>query len=168
MSSFRPRRPSAALVVSVIALIVALGGTAYAGGLVPGKNTVGTKQLKRNAVTTSKIKNGQVTNSKISNGAVTASKINPTGLTVPNALQANTATTAGSATNATNATNATKPPRPAPWPRSPFVRAPRKPLPPAAPPPRVRIRAIPRAQSRVRQAWWRSLEGFTRWSEVRR
>ena len=107
MSSFRPRRPSAALVVSVIALIVALGGTAYAGGLVPGKNTVGTKQLKKNAVTTSKIKNGQVTNSKLANGAVTASKINPTGLTVPNALHANTATTAGSATSAATATNAT-------------------------------------------------------------
>ncbi len=54
MSSFRPRRPSAALVVSIVALIVALGGTAYAGGLVPGKNTVGTKQLKNNAVTTEK------------------------------------------------------------------------------------------------------------------
>ena len=99
MTSFRPRRPRAALVISVIALIAALGGTAYAG-VVLGKNSVGTKQLKNGAVTTKKIKDG----------AVTAAKINSTGLTVPNAVHAtsaNSATTATSATNATNATNAT-------------------------------------------------------------
>ena len=93
MSKYRPRRPSASLVVAVVALIMALGGTAYAGGLVPGKNTVGSKQLKRNAVT----------NSKIKNGAVTGSKLNLTGVTVPNANHANTA---DSATNANTANNA--------------------------------------------------------------
>jgi hypothetical protein len=86
------RRPSPALVVAFVALLVALGGTAYAF-TVPN-NSVGTKQLKNGAVTTKKIKNG----------AVTASKINPTGLTVPNALHANSANTAGNATTATNAT----------------------------------------------------------------
>jgi hypothetical protein len=96
MSRFRPGRPSPALVVATIALIAALGGTAYAGFSLP-KNSVGTKQLKKNAVTTSKIKNG----------AVTAGKINPAGLTVPNALHANSSNTASSATNATNATTAT-------------------------------------------------------------
>jgi hypothetical protein len=90
------RRPSPALVVAFVALLVALGGTAYAGFSVP-KNSVGTKQLKNGAVTTSKIKNG----------TVTKSKINTSGLTVPNALFANSAGSAGSATNATNATNAT-------------------------------------------------------------
>jgi hypothetical protein len=93
---FRTRRPSPALVISIVALLVALGGTAYAGITIP-KNSVGTKQLKDGAVTTKKIKNG----------TVTASKINTSGLTVPRALQANSATTAGSATTATNATNAT-------------------------------------------------------------
>jgi hypothetical protein len=90
------RRPSPAMAVALVALLVALGGTAYAGITIPN-NSVGTKQLKNRAVTTKKIKNG----------TVTASKINTSGLTVPNALHANSADTAGSATDATNATNAT-------------------------------------------------------------
>jgi hypothetical protein len=87
---FTLRAPSPAMAVALVALFVALGGTSYAAFSLP-KNSVGTKQLKKNAVTTSKIKKG----------AVTASKINTAGLTVPNALHANsanTATTAGSAT----------------------------------------------------------------------
>jgi hypothetical protein len=76
-------RPSPALVVSLIALFVALGGTSYAAFAVPA-NSVGTKQLK----------NAAVTGAKIKNGAVTASKINAAGLTVPNADHATSADTA--------------------------------------------------------------------------
>jgi hypothetical protein len=47
-------RPSPALVVATVALIVALGGTSYAAFTLP-KNSVGTKQLKNNAVTLVKI-----------------------------------------------------------------------------------------------------------------
>jgi hypothetical protein len=83
------------MVVATTALFLALGGTGYAAFSLP-KNSVGTKQLRSGAVTTKKIKNG----------AVTAAKINTTGLTVPNALHANSATTAGSATNASHATAA--------------------------------------------------------------
>jgi cytoskeletal protein RodZ len=89
----RFRAPSPALVISLLALFVALGGTSYAAITLP-KNSVGAKQLKKNAVTGAKIKNG----------AVTASKINTKGLTVPDAFRA---TSADSATNATNATHAT-------------------------------------------------------------
>src|SRR6202020_984299 len=96
MSRLHLRGPSPALVVSVVALVVALGGTSYAAFSLP-KNSVGSKQLKKNAVTTSKIKNG----------SVTASKINTSGLTVPNAQNANHANSADSATNAANAANAT-------------------------------------------------------------
>lgn len=96
MSNFRIRRPSAALVVSVVALIAALGGTSYAAFSLP-KNSVGTKQLKNGAVTTQKIKNG----------GVTASKLDVTGVTVPGALHANHADTAANAINATDAMNAT-------------------------------------------------------------
>jgi hypothetical protein len=92
----RLRRPSPALVISIVALIAALGGTSYAAFTLP-KNSVGTKQLKKNAVTTKKIKNG----------AVTAKKINPAGLTVPNALHANHADTAGTAGHASTADSAT-------------------------------------------------------------
>jgi hypothetical protein len=95
MSTLRPRAPSPALVVSVIALIVALGGTSYAAFTLPS-NSVGSQQLTNGAVTTKKIKNG----------AVTASKINTTGLTVPSALHANSADSATHAANSTNAVRA--------------------------------------------------------------
>jgi hypothetical protein len=54
MSRFTLRRPSPALVVSVIALMISLGGTSYAAFTLP-KNSVGTKQLKNKAVTAGKI-----------------------------------------------------------------------------------------------------------------
>lgn len=92
----RLRAPSPALVVALIALFVALGGTSVAAISALPKNSVGTKQLKNKAVTSTKIKNG----------AVTAAKINPSGLTVPNAGHATTADSATNATNATSATNA--------------------------------------------------------------
>jgi hypothetical protein len=78
------------MIVALIALFVALGGSSYAA-VTLAKNSVGSKQLKKNAVTTKKIKGSAVTTSKIKNGAVTASKINPAGLTVPNASRATTA-----------------------------------------------------------------------------
>src|SRR5262249_50742008 len=101
----RLRAPSPALVVSSIALFVALGGTTYAATSLP-RNSVGTQQLQKNAVTSAKIRNR----------AVTAGKINPDGLRVPNAdfalatnvaQVAHTADSAGFATNATHATSAT-------------------------------------------------------------
>lgn len=52
-------RPSPALVVASLALIVALGGTSYAAIKLP-KNSVGAKQIKSNAVTSAKIKNGSL------------------------------------------------------------------------------------------------------------
>lgn len=60
-------RPTYANVASTLALVVALGGTAYAAG---PRNSVGTPQLKKNAVTTAKIKNGAVTATKIKDGTV--------------------------------------------------------------------------------------------------
>ncbi len=92
MRKFRTHKPSPALIVSLIALMVALGGTSYAALSVP-INSVGPGQLRNGAVTTKKIRDG----------AVTASKINPRNLTVPNALRANYADTAGSANSATTA-----------------------------------------------------------------
>jgi len=65
------RRPSPALIISLIALLVALGGTSYAAFKLP-KNSVGTKQLKNNAVTRRKIKNGAVTQRKLAGGLTVA------------------------------------------------------------------------------------------------
>jgi hypothetical protein len=72
MKNQRNRRPSPALVISVIALICALTGTAWAA---LGKNSVGSKQLKKNAVTAAKIKKNAVTTAKIKKEAVAAGKI---------------------------------------------------------------------------------------------
>jgi hypothetical protein len=60
-------------VIAVIALIVALTGTAFAVKL--KRNSVGPKQLKNNAVIEKKIAGGAVTESKLANGAVTEAKL---------------------------------------------------------------------------------------------
>ncbi|HST25422.1 MAG TPA: hypothetical protein VLJ76_05495 [Gaiellaceae bacterium] len=52
-------RPSPALVVASIALLVALGGTGYAATALPA-NSVGTAQLKNAAVTAAKVKPGSL------------------------------------------------------------------------------------------------------------
>jgi hypothetical protein len=71
----RDHRPSPALVVASIALLVALGGTSVAAVNQLAANSVGTSQLKNNAVTTPKIKNSAVNASKIASNAVVAAKI---------------------------------------------------------------------------------------------
>jgi len=102
----RLRPPSPALVISVVALFVALGGTSYAALRIP-RNSVGTIQLRNGAVIDSKIRNGTILGKKLKNGTVTAGKINTKGLTVPNATHATIALTAQAAATATTATSAT-------------------------------------------------------------
>jgi len=53
------RLPSPSTVIAVIALLIALGGSAYAAGLLPA-NSVGTAQLRADAVVSSKVKNGSL------------------------------------------------------------------------------------------------------------
>jgi hypothetical protein len=55
----RFRMPSPAMVVALLALFVALGGSSYAALKLP-KGSVGPKQLKKNAVTSSKVKPGSL------------------------------------------------------------------------------------------------------------
>ena len=74
MKKARPRRPSAALVISCIALFVALGGASYAAINLP-KNSVGTKQIKKKAVKTNKLATKAVKVGKIGPEAVKAGKI---------------------------------------------------------------------------------------------
>jgi hypothetical protein len=62
----------AALVMSVLALMVAIGGGAYAA-----------VKLKKNAVKTKNIKDGAVTSPKIADGAITAGKLGA-GAVTPN------------------------------------------------------------------------------------
>ncbi len=64
------RRPSPALVISCIALTVALGGTSYATVLNVPKNSVGSAQLKSAAVTNKKLAANAVTSAKVANGTL--------------------------------------------------------------------------------------------------
>ncbi|HTU88216.1 MAG TPA: hypothetical protein VMF57_21730 [Solirubrobacteraceae bacterium] len=67
--SFRLRRPSAPLIISVVALFFALGGVGYAAVALP-KNSVGTKQIRNNAVTYQKIAPGTVGSARINQSLV--------------------------------------------------------------------------------------------------
>lgn len=86
-------RPSPALVVAIIALIAALGGSAVAAShhkkLVLPKNSVGTRQIKSKAVTTGKLARNAVNAAKVANHSLTGADINLGALgTVPAATNA--------------------------------------------------------------------------------
>jgi hypothetical protein len=59
------RRPSPAMVVACLALLVALGGTGVAAATQIARNSVGTPQLKDSAVSNPKIKNNAINSAKV-------------------------------------------------------------------------------------------------------
>lgn len=63
--------PSPAAVLAGVALLVALGGTSYAAGLLPA-NSVGTVQLKNDAVVSAKVKDGSLLASDFKSGQIPA------------------------------------------------------------------------------------------------
>lgn len=81
------RRPSPALVISCLALFVALGGTSYAVVKLPPRS-VGTKQLKPNAVTSAKVKDNALTGADVNEAMLGQ---------VPSAATAGSAASAGTA-----------------------------------------------------------------------
>src|SRR4051812_35341248 len=106
LSRFIPRL-TFANVISLLALVIALGGSAYAAVSLP-RNSVGTKQLKKRAVTNSKLANGAVTGPKVRSGSLTGKQINSSTLRqVPSAAHADTADAATNATHAGSADAAT-------------------------------------------------------------
>lgn len=74
MRKMQVPRPSPAMVVASVALMVALGGGAYAQTQL-AKNSVGTEQIKRDAVTSAKLGPGAVVSSRIRDGQVRAQDI---------------------------------------------------------------------------------------------
>jgi hypothetical protein len=60
----RLSRPSPALIVAIIALVISMGGTGYAAFTLP-RDSVGTKQLKNGAVTAAKVKRHSLTGAQI-------------------------------------------------------------------------------------------------------
>ncbi len=97
-----------ALILSMVAIFIALGGGAYAA---LSANSVGSKQLKKNAVTAKKIKKNAVTSAKLAGGAVTTAKIKNDAVNGSKVLESSlsqvpSAALAASATTADNATSA--------------------------------------------------------------
>jgi hypothetical protein len=91
----RQWRPSPAMVIAVVALIVGLGGTAIAAKshhskrIKLQKNSVGSRQIKRKAVTLPKIANNAINGQKVANSSLTGSDIDLAKLgTVPSATEA--------------------------------------------------------------------------------
>jgi len=81
------------MIVAIIALVLALTGTAFAA---LGKNSVGTRQLKSKSVTTGKIANNAVNAAKVADRSLTGADINIAALgTVPKATSADSAGNAG-------------------------------------------------------------------------
>ncbi len=74
------RQLTPSLVISVLALFVALGGTGYAITKLP-KNSVGTKQIKNNAVVSSKVKDKSLLSKDFKPGQIPAGKQGATGAT---------------------------------------------------------------------------------------
>jgi hypothetical protein len=67
--AFRPRRPSAPMVISLVALFFAFGGVGYAATQLP-KGSGGTRQLRNNAVTWQKIAPGTIGSVRINQALV--------------------------------------------------------------------------------------------------
>ena len=67
MRKLLDRRPSPAMVVACIALLVALGGTSVAAVSQLARNSVGTLQLRNSAVTNAKVRNNAITSAKVAN-----------------------------------------------------------------------------------------------------
>jgi hypothetical protein len=59
------RKPSPAMIVACLALLVALSGTGMAAATQLGRNSVGTLQLKDSAVTNAKLRNNAVNSAKV-------------------------------------------------------------------------------------------------------
>lgn len=74
MPNVKIPRPSASMVVASAALVVALGGGAYAQSQL-AKNSVGSPQLRNNAVTAQKIGPNAVVSSRIKDGQVRSADI---------------------------------------------------------------------------------------------
>jgi hypothetical protein len=106
LRKLRPGLPSPALVISIIALFVALGGSAFAARVVIkkpgqlGKNVVTSKQIKKNAVTGTKVKDHSLTGADLNLGALGK---------VPSAANADHAGAADNATHAGLADNIAAP-----------------------------------------------------------
>jgi len=73
-------RPSPAIVIACVALLLALGGASWAATALP-RNSVGAAQLRNNAVTSKKVKNHSLLRVDFKNGQVPRGPAGPAGPT---------------------------------------------------------------------------------------
>jgi hypothetical protein len=99
-STIASRRPSAALVVAIVALFAALGGTGYAAATLSGRD-IQKRSIPANRVVNDALGGKQIDESKL--GPVPVSQQALTAQTAASATHATQADTADSATSATNA-----------------------------------------------------------------
>jgi hypothetical protein len=71
------RRPSPAMMVACLALLVALSGTGVAAVSVVARNSVGTLQLRDDAVSRSKIRNNAINSAKVASRSLLRSDFAP-------------------------------------------------------------------------------------------
>lgn len=101
MSKRRIPRPSPAMIVALLALFVALGGTVYAANKINGKT------VKKNTLPGNRIKANTVTGNRLKNDTITGTQVNEATLgKVPSATTADSATTAITAQTAQTAETA--------------------------------------------------------------
>jgi hypothetical protein len=77
MKALFRRRPTASMVISLVALFVALGGVGYAAVSIPD-NSVGTNQLRNGAVSNAKIRDNAVNYKKIAQRTIGLQRIDQT------------------------------------------------------------------------------------------
>jgi hypothetical protein len=87
MRLLKGAKPSPAMVVACLALLVALTGTSVAAVSQLGRNTVGTPQLKNNAVNSKKVKNGSLLRADFKRGQIPAGARGPAGPAGPAGAQ---------------------------------------------------------------------------------
>jgi hypothetical protein len=104
-SSLTIRRPSAALVVAIVALFAALGGTGYAAATLSGRD-IQKRSIPANRVVPNALTGKQIDESKL--GPVPVSQQALTAQTAASATEATHATSADSATSATTAQDSQK------------------------------------------------------------
>jgi hypothetical protein len=101
MSHIASRRPSAALLVSFVALFVALGGVGYAAA------TIGSAAIIDNSIKSQDVRNENLRGKDVRANTLKGADIDESTLgQVPSAASADSAATAANATSAANAANA--------------------------------------------------------------
>jgi hypothetical protein len=91
MKHSRPRRPSASLLISCLALFLALGGTVYAASKINGK------QIKPKSIPGNRIKPGSITGTQVKKQSLTGTQVVGSSLTGVSASSLSSITYATSA-----------------------------------------------------------------------